>query len=141
MAGLPWGEVSKWVALLTLTLVGVMEYRGMLRRPVGLLPTPLQRASSTPLGQPGPQFAAARGGYSPRATPSRECFASSCSQSWRKRKAVSCNGGSPGGMSGRTSRPPDLPEDWLSSRSDAMPIVRPPQPQNAYSGRGVGRRT
>ena len=58
MAGLPWGEVSKWVALLTLTLVGVMEYRGMLRRPVGLLPTPLQRASSTPLGQPGPQFAA-----------------------------------------------------------------------------------
>ena len=31
MAGLPWGEVSKWVALLTLTLVGVMEYRGMLR--------------------------------------------------------------------------------------------------------------
>ena len=32
MAGLPWGEVSKWVALLTLTLVGVMEYRGMLRR-------------------------------------------------------------------------------------------------------------
>ena len=58
MAGLPWGEVSKWVALLTLTLVGVMEYRGMLRRPVGLLPTPLQRASSMPLGQPGPQFAA-----------------------------------------------------------------------------------
>jgi hypothetical protein len=49
MAGLPWGEVSKWVALLTLTLVGVMEYRGMLRRPVGLLPTPLQRASSVPL--------------------------------------------------------------------------------------------
>ena len=47
MAGLPWGEVSKWVALLTLTLVGVMEYRGMLRRPVGLLPTPLQRASKS----------------------------------------------------------------------------------------------
>ena len=31
MAGLPWGEVSKWVALLTLTLVGVMEYRGTRR--------------------------------------------------------------------------------------------------------------
>ena len=46
------------MALLTLTLLGVMDYRGMLRRPVGLLPTPLQRASSTPLGQPGPQFAA-----------------------------------------------------------------------------------
>ena len=44
--------------------------------------------------------------YSPRATPSSECFASSCSQSWRKRRAVSCNGGSPGGMSGRASRPP-----------------------------------
>ena len=41
------GEVSKWVALLTLTLVGVMDYRGMLRRPVGLLPTPLQRARRT----------------------------------------------------------------------------------------------
>ena len=26
------GEVSKWVALLTLTLVGVMDYRGMPRR-------------------------------------------------------------------------------------------------------------
>ena len=46
MAGLPWGEVSKWVALLTLTLVGVMEYRGMLRRPVGLLPTPLPRSTT-----------------------------------------------------------------------------------------------
>ena len=45
IAGRPWGEVSKWVALLTLTLVGGMEYRGMLRRPVGLLPTPLRAAS------------------------------------------------------------------------------------------------
>ena len=27
MAGLPWGEVSKWVALLTLTLVGVMDQK------------------------------------------------------------------------------------------------------------------
>ena len=33
MAGLPWGEVSKWVALLTLTLSGVMDYRGMLSSP------------------------------------------------------------------------------------------------------------
>ena len=31
----------------------------------------------------------------------------------------------------------DFPEDWVSWRSICMSIARPPQPQDAYSGRGL----